>query len=195
VACVSLVFETQAPIEPLLENHSSRQPDLSSTVIWTEETARLQTAGNCTERRCWRASVTHGPQGRVSRTIVGRRVGEVRRVREVDRIRSELHGEALGQLDLTSQAQVHTEIPRATELVTVGVSEVSVSVASDKRRRERARVEVPATQVAQGANAVAVGLAIQNSELADQVACLCGSDSIQGARAVDGERQTGEVVD
>ena len=67
-------------------------------MIWTEETAGLQTAGCRAERRCWRASVARGRlnSSRISRTIIGGRVGEVRRVREVDRIRSELQGETFG---------------------------------------------------------------------------------------------------
>ena len=149
------------------ESYPCRQPDLSSTVIWTEETAGLQTAGNCAERRCWRASVAHRSLSRVSGTIVGGWVGEMRRVREVDRIRSDLQAEPFGQLELPSQAQVHAEVSRATELVAVGVSEVSVRVAGDQRRCERARVEVSATQVAQSTDPVAVGLSIQNMEGCD----------------------------
>lgn len=178
-----------------LERQPCSQPELAGTMIWTEETPGLQTTGNCAERRCRRASVAHAPDSRITRTIVAGRVREVRRVREVGGIRSELQGEPLGQLELTSQAQVHPEIARTTELVAVGVSQVSVGVAGNKGRREGARVEVPATQVAQGANAVAVGLTIQNMEWRHKVACLGGPDSVQRAGARDAERQPREVVD
>lgn len=177
------------------EGYSSREPELSSTVIWAEKSAGLQTTGNCAERRCWRASVAHTPNSRVRRTVVCVGIGEMRRVGEVGRIRSELQGEPFGQFELTSQTQVHAEVTRTAEFIAVGVSQVSVRVASNKRRCEGAWVEVFATQVAQGADAVAVGLSIQNMERSDKVACLTGSDRVQRPRAGDTKRQTSEIVD
>ena len=164
-------------------------------MIWTEETARLQTAGNRSERRCWRASVAHSPHSGISRAIVGGRVGEVRRVREVDRICSELQGEPFGQLDLTSQAQVHAEKAGAAELVTVGVSEVSVRISSNKRRCEHAWVEVSATQVAQSANAAGAGVILDEVSAKNEYAGV-GRENYSDLRQIlqHGRHQGGERV-
>ena len=106
-------------------------------MIWAEETTRLQAARNCAESRVWtrsgeiadlRSGIEDARLRRVNPRRIPRtgylRIREVRGVGEVDRIRSQLQGEPFGQLELTSQAQVHAEITRAAELVAVGVAEM-----------------------------------------------------------------------